>query len=96
LVGTDFRWFSHHVETGASSFPSPLDDGRKKKVWELLARSEEFDKFLGKKFPNLKRYGRPAPYFKLMAGCEGAESMLPALDTLFELSAIGEWKFCTS
>lgn len=53
----DFRWFSHHVETGASSFPKPLEDDRKKRIWEMLARSEELDKFLGKKFPNLKRYG---------------------------------------
>ncbi|OCF42377.1 oxoglutarate dehydrogenase (succinyl-transferring), E1 component [Kwoniella heveanensis CBS 569] len=69
-------WFSHHVETEASSFPQPIDVGRKKRIWGLLARSEEFDKFLGKKFPSLKRYG-----------CEGAESMLPALDALFEVSA---------
>jgi hypothetical protein len=26
----------------------------------MLARSEELDRFLGKKFPNLKRYGRPS------------------------------------
>ncbi|WVQ79042.1 oxoglutarate dehydrogenase (succinyl-transferring), E1 component [Cryptococcus sp. DSM 104549] len=69
-------WFSHHVETEASSFPSPIDKKQKERIWGLLARSEELDRFLGKKFPNLKRYG-----------CEGAESMLPALDTLFGLSA---------
>jgi hypothetical protein len=27
-------------------------------------------------------------------GCEGAESMLPALDALFEVSAKGESDFC--
>ncbi|WVR03985.1 oxoglutarate dehydrogenase (succinyl-transferring), E1 component [Kwoniella sp. DSM 27419] len=64
-------WFSHHVETEASSFPTPIDDKRKKRIWSLLARSEELDRFLGKKFPSLKRYG----------------SMLPALDALFEVSA---------
>nr|XP_019012250.1 oxoglutarate dehydrogenase (succinyl-transferring), E1 component [Kwoniella pini CBS 10737]OCF51031.1 oxoglutarate dehydrogenase (succinyl-transferring), E1 component [Kwoniella pini CBS 10737] len=69
-------WFSHHVETEASSFPHPFESDRKKHIWELLMRSEELDKFLGKKFPNLKRYG-----------CEGAESMLPALSSLFEVSA---------
>ncbi|WVQ94500.1 oxoglutarate dehydrogenase (succinyl-transferring), E1 component [Kwoniella sp. CBS 9459] len=69
-------WFSHHVETEASSFPQPIDAERKKRIWGLLSRSEELDKFLGKKFPSLKRYG-----------CEGAESMLPALDALFEVSA---------
>nr|XP_019004663.1 oxoglutarate dehydrogenase (succinyl-transferring), E1 component [Kwoniella mangroviensis CBS 8507]OCF68124.1 oxoglutarate dehydrogenase (succinyl-transferring), E1 component [Kwoniella mangroviensis CBS 8507] len=69
-------WFSHHVETEASSFPEPFEEERKKQIWKLLMRSEELDRFLGKKFPNLKRYG-----------CEGAESMLPALSTLFEVSA---------
>nr|XP_019050186.1 oxoglutarate dehydrogenase (succinyl-transferring), E1 component [Kwoniella bestiolae CBS 10118]OCF29116.1 oxoglutarate dehydrogenase (succinyl-transferring), E1 component [Kwoniella bestiolae CBS 10118] len=69
-------WFSHHVETEASSFPEPFENQRKEHIWELLMRSEELDRFLGKKFPNLKRYG-----------CEGAESMLPALSTLFEISA---------
>lgn len=101
------------METQASSFPSALDNKRKRRIWELLSRSEELDKFLGKKFPNLKRYGelhaasplrphlqppaishrwRPfasysTPRVELRTGCEGAESMLPALDTLFELSA---------
>ncbi|GMK58230.1 hypothetical protein CspeluHIS016_0502620 [Cutaneotrichosporon spelunceum] len=68
-------WFQHHVETNSSSL-GPVSDSRNKRIWGLLSRSEEFDRFLGKKFPNLKRYG-----------CEGAESMLPALDTLFELGA---------
>ncbi|WWC87694.1 oxoglutarate dehydrogenase (succinyl-transferring), E1 component [Kwoniella dendrophila CBS 6074] len=69
-------WFSHHVETDASSFPRPFEKERQEHIWKLLMRSEELDKFLGKKFPNLKRYG-----------CEGAESMLPALSSLFEVSA---------
>jgi probable 2-oxoglutarate dehydrogenase E1 component DHKTD1 len=42
-----------------------------------LVNSEVFDQFLGKKFPNVKRYG-----------LEGAESMMVALDRLFELSAL--------
>jgi probable 2-oxoglutarate dehydrogenase E1 component DHKTD1 len=41
--------------------------------WQLLYRSEAFDKFLGTKFPNVKRYG-----------LEGGESMLVALDRIFE------------
>ncbi|KAL1409551.1 hypothetical protein Q8F55_003535 [Vanrija albida] len=71
-------WFSHHLETHTASPPlaGGITDERKKRIWGLLSRSEEFDRFMGKKFPNLKRYG-----------CEGAESMLPALDTLFELGA---------
>ena len=75
------QWFSHHIETHASSFALPFDTEQRKKIWALLARSEQLDRFLGKKFPNLKRYG-----------CEGAESMLPALGALFELSAKCEWK----
>lgn len=51
------RWFSHHVETETSSFERPFTTERKKRIWKLLARSEELDRFLGKKFPNLKRYG---------------------------------------
>jgi probable 2-oxoglutarate dehydrogenase E1 component DHKTD1 len=87
--GVKCRWFSHHVETQASSFPPTLGDKRKRRIWELLSRSEELDRFLGKKFPNLKRYGEHIPQWiqGLRSGCEGAESMLPALDTLFELSA---------
>jgi len=52
-------WFSHHLETQATS--PTLEQGitpeRKRRLWELLSRSEEFDRFMGKKFPNLKRYG---------------------------------------
>jgi probable 2-oxoglutarate dehydrogenase E1 component DHKTD1 len=120
-------WFQHHVETHPAQ---ALGDARRRRVWELLSRSEEFDRFLGKKFPNLKRYGEsrePSERRRgagkerrgksggvgwreggggdeagggeegrnkaeegratLTAGCEGAESMLPALDTLFELGA---------
>ena len=51
------RWWSHHLETEASSFEQPIGKDRRKKIWKLLARSEELDRFLGKKFPNLKRYG---------------------------------------
>lgn len=71
-------WFSHHIETHSTSpaLAGPLSEERRKRISGLLSRSEEFDRFLGKKFPSLKRYG-----------CEGAESMLPALDTLFELGA---------
>ena len=58
MIALHLRWFSHHVETSTSSFPSPLDAKRRRKIWELLARSEGLDRFLGKKFPNLKRYGQ--------------------------------------
>ena len=35
-----------------------MDDERRKRVWKLLSNSEEFDRFMAKKFPNLKRYGK--------------------------------------
>lgn len=53
-----------------------MDETQKKQIHKILAKSEVFDHFLAKKFPNVKRYG-----------LEGAESMMVALDRLFELSA---------
>lgn len=47
-------------------------------IFELLAKSEVFDHFMGKKFPQVKRYG-----------LEGAESMMVALDSLFRSSNAG-------
>lgn len=67
------RWWYHAVE----SWEKPEYSAKQKKhMHEILSKSEVFDQFLGKKFPNLKRYG-----------LEGAESMMVALDRLFELSA---------
>ncbi|KAI8381129.1 oxoglutarate dehydrogenase, E1 component [Radiomyces spectabilis] len=67
------RWWYHAVE----SWNKPqLTANQKKRIHELLAKSEIFDHYLAKKFPNVKRYG-----------LEGAESMMVALDRLFELSA---------
>ncbi|KAI9320536.1 oxoglutarate dehydrogenase, E1 component [Dichotomocladium elegans] len=67
------RWWYHAVE----SWTKPqLSTDQKKRIHELLAKSETFDHFLAKKFPNVKRYG-----------LEGAESMMVAMDRLFELSA---------
>ncbi|KAI9490360.1 dehydrogenase E1 and transketolase domain-containing protein 1 [Zychaea mexicana] len=67
------RWWYHAVE----SWTKPqLSVKQKRRIHELLTNSETFDHFLAKKFPNMKRYG-----------LEGAESMMVALDRLFELSA---------
>lgn len=44
----------------------------KRRVFDLLVRSETFDQFMTKRFPQVKRYG-----------LEGAESMMVALDNLF-------------
>ncbi|KAF5357075.1 hypothetical protein D9756_006778 [Leucocoprinus leucothites] len=80
---TERLWFSHLLES--QTLPSPtdkpllgVDDEKKKRIHELLARSEVLDHFLQAKFPNLKRYG-----------LEGGESMLPALDALFSSAAQG-------
>ncbi|KAH9478201.1 putative 2-oxoglutarate dehydrogenase E1 component DHKTD1, mitochondrial [Psilocybe cubensis] len=79
---TERLWFSHLLES--QSLPSPedtplvqMDITKKKRIHELLARSEVFDNFLQLKFPNLKRYG-----------LEGGESMLPALDSLFSAASL--------
>ncbi|KAI7906070.1 oxoglutarate dehydrogenase, E1 component [Cokeromyces recurvatus] len=67
------RWWYHAVE----SWNKPqLTIEQKKRIHELLSKSEVFDQFLGKKFPNIKRYG-----------LEGAESMMVAMDRILELSA---------
>ncbi|RXW18551.1 hypothetical protein EST38_g7302 [Candolleomyces aberdarensis] len=78
---TERLWFSHLLES--QSLPSPedhplsiIDDQKRRRIHELLARSEVLDNFLQAKFPNLKRYG-----------LEGGESMLPALDALFGAAA---------
>jgi probable 2-oxoglutarate dehydrogenase E1 component DHKTD1 len=69
-------WFSHLLESSAVAPRNVVKKEDKKRMWELMARSEVFDQYLQLKFPNLKRYG-----------LEGGESMLPALDTLFAVSS---------
>ncbi|KAG8960423.1 hypothetical protein FRC03_006543 [Tulasnella sp. 419] len=68
-------WFTHLLESSENE--AKLDELAKKQMWSLLARSETFDHFLQLKFPNLKRYG-----------LEGAESMLPALNSLFHAASL--------
>ena len=57
---TERLWFSHLLES--KFLPSPEDtpllvinEEKKRRIHELLARSEVFDNFLQLKFPNLKR-----------------------------------------
>lgn len=69
-------WWSHFLESQSQYFS--VDAERKQRIWSLMARSETFDQFLQAKFPNLKRYG-----------LEGAESMLPALYSLFMAASKG-------
>ncbi|KAI9173184.1 hypothetical protein H9P43_007315 [Blastocladiella emersonii ATCC 22665] len=63
------RWFAHMVE---SYEKKPLSADQKRRMHALLAKSEVFDLFMTKKFPQVKRYG-----------LEGAEAMMVAVDTLF-------------
>ncbi|CAB4445777.1 unnamed protein product [Rhizophagus irregularis] len=66
------RWFYYTLE---SYDKTSLTIKEKRKIFELLTRSEVFDHFMSKKFPQVKRYG-----------LEGAESMMVALEELFEVS----------
>lgn len=75
-------WWSHLLESESGLARRTYDSERRKRIWELMSNSEVFDQFLQVKFPNLKRYG-----------LEGAESMLPALDSLFHTAAKGEDHF---
>ncbi|CAG8589948.1 16970_t:CDS:10 [Dentiscutata erythropus] len=73
------RWFYYMIE----SFNTlSLTIEQKRRIFEVLTRSEVFDHFMAKKFPQVKRYG-----------LEGAESMIVALDRLFEVS--NKCKFLT-
>ncbi|PLW21799.1 hypothetical protein PCANC_02924 [Puccinia coronata f. sp. avenae] len=65
------EWLSDTLESKVHDMS--ISEDCKLHYWQLLYRSEAFDKFLGTKFPNVKRYG-----------LEGGESMLVALDRIFE------------
>ena len=71
-------WWSYLLESESGLAKREYDVEAKKRILELMSRSETFDHFLQAKFPSLKRYG-----------LEGAESMLPALDSLFRVGALG-------
>lgn len=104
---TERLWFSHLLES--QSLPSPedtpltvVDEQKKKRIHELLARSEVFDNFLQLKFPNLKRVSLvPLTSHTLLNvnviqyGLEGGESMLPALDSLFSAASQGTITLCS-
>ncbi|KAJ3197259.1 hypothetical protein HK101_005031 [Irineochytrium annulatum] len=63
------RWLDELVEgTDRRNFSGE----ERKRMMELLSRSEVFDHFMAKKFPQVKRYG-----------LEGAEGMMVCLDTIF-------------
>jgi probable 2-oxoglutarate dehydrogenase E1 component DHKTD1 len=98
---TERLWFFHLLES--KFLPSPEDtpllvinEEKKRRIHELLARSEVFDNFLQLKFPNLKRVNTLSSSFHelllipyIQYGLEGGESMLPALDSLFSSASQG-------
>ncbi|KAI3651269.1 hypothetical protein MP228_004750 [Amoeboaphelidium protococcarum] len=67
------RWFANMIE---SFDKRRFTSNEKRRILELLIKSEVFDQFMTKKFPQVKRYG-----------LEGAESMMIALDNLFKSSS---------
>ncbi|KAJ3363706.1 hypothetical protein GGF32_003743 [Allomyces javanicus] len=72
------RWFAHMVE---SFEKKKFSADEKKRIQALLTKSEVFDLFMTKKFPQVKRYG-----------LEGAESMMVALDSLFATANVAGLK----
>ncbi|PVF93043.1 putative oxoglutarate dehydrogenase precursor [Serendipita vermifera] len=70
-------WFAHLLESeDRQARANRIKKEDKIRILNGLIKSEVMDTFLQDKFPNLKRYG-----------LEGAESMIPALDTLFASAA---------
>lgn len=56
------NWFMHTLETAETQFTV----AQRRRIWELMTRSECLDRFLQAKFPNVKRYG--ANMFNLPRG----------------------------
>ncbi len=64
-------WLLDRFERGVDR--APLTRGVKAHILEQLIRSEQFEKFLGKRYPGDKRFS-----------LEGSESLIPLLDRLVE------------
>lgn len=62
------RWWAEKLESSGQQ----MSVAEKRNALSLLTMAEEFEDFMAKKFVSFKRYSG-----------EGAESMLPALDTVF-------------
>ncbi|KAJ3394106.1 hypothetical protein HDU84_000134 [Entophlyctis sp. JEL0112] len=69
------RWCNELVETFFADRMTKSNED-KLRTMHLLTKSEVFDHFMAKKFPQVKRYG-----------LEGAESMMIVMDEIFRLSA---------
>lgn len=77
------QWFAQHVE---SYKRQKATTDEKLTMYQLLSKSEVFDQFMAKRFPQVKRYG-----------LEGAESMMIVLDTIFRdasMAGIKDLIFC--
>jgi 2-oxoglutarate dehydrogenase E1 component len=68
------RWLLERVERDRGLVP--LTRGMRAHILEQLLQAEEFEKFLGKRYPGEKRFS-----------LEGSESLIPMLDHLIERSA---------
>ncbi|MCX5739243.1 MAG: thiamine pyrophosphate-dependent enzyme, partial [Proteobacteria bacterium] len=64
-------WLQRHLE--ATKNHTPLDSAERERVLEMLSASELFERFLHTRFVGQKRFG-----------LEGAESLIPLLDTIVE------------
>ncbi|KAH9272968.1 oxoglutarate dehydrogenase (succinyl-transferring), E1 component [Batrachochytrium salamandrivorans] len=73
-IKSERQWFSKHVE---SYEKRKFTSDEKRYFSSLLTKSEVFDHFMAKKFPQVKRYG-----------LQGAESMMIAMYTLLREASI--------
>jgi 2-oxoglutarate dehydrogenase E1 component len=64
-------WLQRHLEETRNH--TSLDDGERERVLEMLSAAELFERFLHTRFVGQKRFG-----------LEGAESLIPLLDTVVE------------
>lgn len=67
------RWVQHRMES-TRGVPQ-LDRDKKKRILKKLTAAETLEKYLGTKYVGVKRFG-----------LEGGESLLPALDEIFQRS----------
>lgn len=73
LPDNERTWLAEKIESIHDVQASPA---RQKQIAKLLVESEAWDKFMAKRFGQVKRYG-----------LEGAESMIIAIDTMFQVAA---------
>jgi len=69
----EWRWLADRMESCRST--PDFDRGTRAHILYQLHRSELFEKFCGKRYPGVKRFS-----------LEGAESLIPMLDSIIELA----------